>query len=998
MKNLFSFLCLVCITTFSNAQEVSGKVTDVKGLPIPGVNVIEENAENSSSTDFDGNFIIKSKVGARLKFSMVGYETVTKTASATMNVILVETVKALDEVIVVGYGTRKKGSISGSVSQIKSEDLLRTPAQSAIQAIQGKAAGINIVTNDEPGAAPTINVRGIGTILNSRNPLYVIDGIEAGSLNGISPNDIATIDILKDASSTAIYGQKGVNGVVFITTKKGKKGQVKISYDAYYGQKSILKKVEMSDSYRFAYYNNTALGSSSYFNFNQPVNTNWLDEITRTGEVTSNSVSISGAGEMVSYYLGVSNYTEKGILLGADFKRNNLLNKNEYKFSDKFKVTQLVSLSIADNNPKPLSAFTNAYKQSPIVPVRYANGRFGAPLLNTTTGLADLSGQRFNNVANPVAQLFYTNQKNKNVTLLGGLNAELQLFKNIKFNSNFGATADWGKGYSYTPTRDLWLAQNPSLSAADYLITQGEDAPINTLQQRKTDSYVYNWDNYITYKKQFGNHNLTVVIGMSKSKNNNYEELFATRYNVPENSDYWNLNLASDNSDVAPRSVIFNRISTPEVSLAYFGRAEYDYQGKYMATAIVRREGTSKFQSPVRWGVFPSLSAGWVISKEDFLSNNEFINNLKLRLGYGELANGNGPSFNTTAFNPNSYPFGDPTVSQPGLYVPSIPDPNLTFEKMAEIDLGIDFVLFKNHISGTFDYYNRKAKDLILPVSPPYVISEQPNYVNAGEITNTGIELTLRWDDTIGENIKYYVGGIFSNNKNKVSKISSPYFKNFSGSGSLNNGEYTKMVFEGEPLGSFYVYEQIGYNDDGAPIFNDLVDGVAGLTDKDRVNAGSYIPTYTYSLNFGINYKNVDFAVETYGVGGNKLYNGKKAQRFGGENVEFDVLENFWTPSNTNPDNPKPSNDVPRASTYYIEDGAFFRINNITLGYTLPKIFEKLDRVRLYATAVNPFIFTKFTGYSPEIASNGDPLGGAGIELDAYPTNKTFLFGVNVSF
>lgn len=997
MKNLFSFLCLVCITTFSNAQEVSGKVTDVKGLPIPGVNVIEENAENSSSTDFDGNFIIKSKVGARLKFSMVGYETVTKTASASMNVILVETVKALDEVIVVGYGTRKKGSISGSVSQIKSEDIIRTPAQSAIQAIQGKAAGINIVTNDEPGAKPTITVRGIGTILLSRNPLYVIDGIESGSLNGISPNDIATIDVLKDASSTAIYGQKGVNGVIFITTKKGKKGQVKISYDAYYGQKSILKKVKMSDSYRYAYYNNTALGSSSYFNFNQPVNTNWLDEITRTGEVTSNSVSMSGAGEAVSYYLGISNYTEKGILLGADFKRNNLLNKNEYKFSDKFKVTQLVSLSIADNNPKPLSAFTNAYKQSPIVPVRYSNGRFGAPLLNTTTGIADLSGQRFNNVANPVAQLFYTNEKNKNVTLLGGLNAELQLFKNIKFNSNFGATADWAKGYTYTPNRDLWLAQNPSLNVEDYALNQGS-APINTLQQRKTDSYVYNWDNYLTFKKQFGDHNLSLVVGMSKSKTDNFEELFATRYNVPTSANYWNLNLSSDNSDVAPSKIIRNIVSTPVISLAYFGRAEYEYKNKYMATAIIRREGISKFDPQVRWGVFPSFSAAWVISKEDFLASNKFINNLKFRAGYGEIANGNGNSTNAATLSTNAYPLGNPTVSQPGLFLPSSPDKNLTFERMAEIDLGIDFTVFNNHISGTFDYYNRKAKDLILPVSPPFVISEGQNRVNAGEITNSGIELTLRWDDTIGENIKYWIGGIFSSNKNEVSKINTPYFRNYTGSGSLNNGESTKLVLEGEPIGSFYVFEQIGYNGDGEPILNDMVDGVAGLTDKDRINAGSYIPTYTYSLNFGINYKNVDFSVETYGVGGNKLYNGKKAQRFGGENVEYDVLENFWTPSNPNADNPKPSNNVPRPSTYYIEDGSFFRINNITLGYTLPKIFEKLDRVRLYATAVNPFIFTKFTGYSPEIASNGDPLGGAGIELDAYPTNKTFLFGVNVSF
>jgi len=1001
MKSFIRFTVLLLFATFSSqlkAQEVSGKVLDNAGMPLPGVNIIEEGAARSTSTDFDGNFTIKSPIGARLKFSMIGFETVTKEATASMQIKMVENNKVLDEVVVVGYGTKKKGAITGSVAQINAADIVKTPAQSAIQGIQGKAAGINVVANDEPGASPTIIIRGLGTALGARNPLYVIDGLEATSLNGLSANDIASFNILKDASSVAIYGQKGANGVVLVTTKKGKKGEIKITYDSYYGQKSILKKVKLANSYRFAYYNNTALGSATYFNLTQPINTNWLEEITRTGEVTNNSVSLSGGGENVTYYLGVSNYTEKGILMGTDFKRNNFISKNEYIFSDKFKITQAVNLSVADNTPKPLNAFTDAYKQSPIVPVRYSNGRFGVPFVNTDTGYNDITGQRFNNVGNPVAELYNSHEKNKNVTLFGSIGLELQLIKHLKFNSNFGATANWEKAYSFIPNQEIWLSQNPSLSAADYLIQQPKD-PINTLIQGRRDTYEWNWDNFLTYKQEFGAHDFTLVAGMSRTTTNNSEDLVAQRINVPVQSNYWYLNLSSSYKDV-PTTFIRNSHTTPRVSLAYFARFDYAYENKYLVTGSIRREGISVFQPGKQWGNFSGFSVGWVITKENFMRNLSFINLLKVRGGYGQVGNGNGPLYNDITFSSNSYPFGSPSISQPGTNIGNAVDPNLTWESVNETDFGVDFALANNHITGTVDIYNKKATNLILPIVPPYVISEGTTYVNTGELTNKGTEVTLRWDDTIGQNFKYYVGGNFAQNQNKITKITNRYFDNLSNSGGTNNGEHTKAVDLNQPLGSFYVFQQIGYNSDGAPIFNDMVDGVTGLSDKDRVFAGSYIPTYNYGISLGVNFKNVDFSVDTYGVGGNKIYNGKKAQRFGGENVEYAILDNFWTPSNPNALNPKPSNDVPKASTYYIEDGAYFRINNITLGYTLPKMVKKVDKVRFYVTAVNPFIFTKYTGYSPELVGNngGDPLGSAGIELDAYPTNKTFLVGANVSF
>jgi TonB-dependent starch-binding outer membrane protein SusC len=898
----------------------------------------------------------------------------------------------MTEVVLIGYGSRKAGAITGSVAQIKAADIVRTPAQSAIQAIQGKAAGVNIVTNDEPGGSPSIRIRGLGTVTGARDPLYVIDGIETSSLNGLSPNDIANIDILKDASSLAIYGQKGSNGVIIITTKKGKIGDIKVNYDAYYGQKFIQQKVDMADSYRFGYYNNSALGDPSYFNATQPYNTDWLDEITGTGEVMSNSISLSGATDQATYYFGASNYKEKGILNGTQFERTNVISNNTYKlFDERLKITSFINLSTNKATPKPVSAFTNAYKQSPIVPVRFENGRWGVPLRDPATGLASISGSdRFNNVANPVAQLANFDEQNRNTTLIGSVNAEFKILDYLKFNSNFGATANWSKGYTYTPTREIFLSANPTLSVEDYIAQNPNNPIINTLQQRRSTSYRWNWDNYATFSKTFADdHNVTIVAGLSRTTTNISEFLNATRQDVPAQSNYWNLDLASYNGTVAPGSVAQNNSTTPIVSVAYFARGEYDYKGKYLFSASIRREGISAFQEAKRFETFPSVSAGWVLTSEDFMSDVKFLNNFKIRGGYGEVGNANASTINTILFNAgNNYAFGPDQVIYPGNNVPFQVDPNLTWETMKEIDLGFDFAVMNNRLTGSFDYYNRKTDNVILPVAVPTVLSPDPVLLNSGLVSNKGVEFTAKWQDNIGDNFNYWIGGNVSHNKNELEEVHSPFFGDYIG-GSLGNGQYTKQVLVGQPLGTFYVYQNTGFDSDGAPTYSDQ-----------RVAAGSYIPTVTYGFNIGASYKGFDLSVDAYGVGGNKLYNGKKAQRFGGENVEDAVLENFWTPSTPNAVNPRPSNNVPRASTYYIEKGDFLRINNITFGYTLPQFFKGIDKVRMYVTATNPFLFTKYSGFSPEVVGNdnANPLGGAGIELDAYPTNKTFLFGLNIGF
>jgi TonB-linked SusC/RagA family outer membrane protein len=992
MKQILFYFLLLFVPLVVLSQEIKGKVVDESGEPLAGVNLISSVSKNYATTDFDGNFTLSTSKDDLIIISFIGFKTQTLKSSPSMNIILVEEITALTDVVVIGYGTKKAGAITGSIVQIKSDEIVKNPAQSAIQAIQGKAAGVNIVTNDQPGANPSIRIRGLGTLIAGRDPLYVIDGLETNGLNGLSPNDIESLDILKDASSLAIYGQKGSNGVVIVTTKKGKKGEIKINYSSFIGRKQILAEVQMADSERFAYFNNVAQGSSTYFNFNQPYNTNWLKAITTTGETLNNTISISGGSDTANYFFGATNYKEKGILIGTEFERTNINSRNQFKaFDSKLKVSQNLNFTISNGINKPTSAFTNAYKQSPIVPVFFDNGRYGVPLRNTNTGLIDINGSdKFNNVGNPVVQLDLANNKNRSINLFGNIEAELRLHKNITYTSRFGMSYFSNKSFDYFSNKDFFLAQNATSNVNDFITTFGAKNPViyNTLSQNRSEGFNWNWDNFVTFQKDFGKNNFKFITGMSRTTTGEGNFLSGTRTNVPEQPNYWNLDLSNNNTLIAPNSNVSNNNFTPVVSVSYFGRIEYEFDSKYLASLIVRREGVSNFQNSKQWAVFPAISAGWIISKESFLEDNEHISFLKLRGGYGEVGNSNtGASINSIIFNGSNYSFGDPNSTiNAGLQVPNIVDPNLSWETMKEIGFGLDFTVLKN-LSGTIEYYNRNSTNVILPIQLPSVLSPNAVFLNTGTVNNKGVEISLNWNSKINDNWSYTIGGNVSDNKNTLKKVDNSYFADYIG-GDLSNGQFTKQVLVGESLGSFYVYPVTGYNADGALTFG-----------PERINAGSYIPNLTFGTNFNLTYKDIDLSVAGYGVSGNKIYNGKKAQRFGGENIESALLDNFWLPTNTNATNPKPSNEIPRSSTYFIEDGSFFRINNITLGYTLPKFNKNIETVRVYFTALNPFIFTKYSGYSPEIVgnANSNPLGTAGIELDAYPTNKTFLIGLNVN-
>nr|WP_199002382.1 SusC/RagA family TonB-linked outer membrane protein [Flavobacterium sp. ASV13] len=1010
MKNfIFSFLALLLLPAYMSGQAIKGKVVDSSGMGIPGAIISASNSRATADADFDGNFTINAKVGETLKITMLGFDSVSLAAtSAPMTITLKEAGDTvLKDVVVIGYGTRKKVDNTSAITSLKAEDVTKTKVLNASQAIQGKAAGVQVISSDLPGSTPSVVIRGLGTALGGRSPLYIVDGMPTENINNINTNDITSYEILKDASSLAIYGTRAANGVIIITTKKGKGDKVSVEIESFAGFRNPLKKVKMADANQYAAYSNAALGTNT-FAANQPVNTNWLDAITRTGSYTQNNISISGASENIKYFFSAGNYEEQAILNGLNYGRTTFRNNNEFKISKKVTLSQNLSFTSANSAPKPLGAFTNAYKQSPLVPVRFSDGQYGVSRVNAS-GVANQVGSSFNNVGNPVAQLDFYNEQQRSVTLQGGLKLDYEIIKGLKFTSQFNGEYYSWKQYNYEDKQGIWMAANPNTTAADYVASHKSD-PVNLLTRGREQYFNWNLSNYFTYNKVFGGiHDLELTAGMEASVKGPRETLTIARKNVSPNSNYWSLYNAKDAHGVEYVGDITSLydVTYNESRLAsYFGRFQYKLMDRYLVTGTIRRDGSSNFAKDYRWGTFPSFGLGWIMTKENFLSNIKGLDLIKLRGSWGKLGNQNVP-LNSQAYASGLDAYLGGSILYPGTTINSQIDPSLSWEITEEASVGLDFELLNSRLKGSADYYDKNTSNVILNTKP-YMSSgltiATPAHV--GKVSNKGYELSLRWDDKISDNLSYWVGGNFSQNINKLSSLKDFDISPVIG-GNLGNGQDTKMLNKtsvGQPLGSFYVYEYAGidpangkmlyYNAAGDKVVQTALDAT-----KDKKYVGSILPKNNYGVTLGLTYKNIDFSVDGYGTGGAKVYNGKKAQRFTGENVEASLTNNYWTAANPNASNPKPFNEVPVASTYYLESGDFFRINNITLGYKLPlNDTSFVNYCRLYVNAINPFITQKFSGFSPELNGDGNPYGNQGIELDAYPTLRSFVVGANLKF
>jgi len=993
MRNFtFIFLALILLPAYISAQVIKGKVLDKNGMAIQGASLVALDSNTNVNTDFEGNFRIDAEIGEVLKVSMIGFDTFSiKVTASFMTIILNESLDSeLREIFVIGYGYRKKFDNTGAISQLTSDDITKSKVLNATQAIQGKAAGVQVIGTDVPGASPSLIIRGIGTFGADRTPLYVVDGIATKNITNINSNDIASFDVLKDASSLAIYGNQGANGVVIITTKKGKGDKTLVEYDGFYGIRTALKKIKMASSNQFANYSNIA-DQNTRFSLDQKYNTNWFDEITRLGSYSSHNLALSAASDKINYLFSLNYYKEQGILEGLDYNRFTFRNNNDYKLSDKLKILQTLSVSFSKSSPKPLSAFTSAYRQSPLVPVKYPNGRWGMPIIDSD-GQASTIGTLFNNVVNPVAQLFYFTEEQKSLLIQGSIGAEYKILPELKFTSRLGVEYNNFKKFSYTPSREIWLSEEPTRNAADY----SSSDPINELTTGRSDYFNWNFDNFLTYNKKIAEiHDVEFTIGMSAQEFGSNEVLEVKGKNVPENSNYWSLNLSSALSD----NLVTNHfIGNRKDLIGYFARFQYTLNDKYLLTGTIRRDGSSQFSSDNKWGNFPSFGLGWILSNENFIKESTTINFLKLRGGWGRLGNQNVP-INQQTFDSGSgysYDFGGSLYS--GTTIGSFIDPTLGWEITEEASIGLDFRALNNKLSGSFDWYDKNTSNVILNVTPPITVGTGSTPQHAGEISNKGYEIVMRWDDSINEGFKYWIGANYSSNKNLVSNVYNPFAIQQTG-GEIDNGQYTKQLAEGQSLGSFYLYEVAGYDASGNFTYYDKDRNITSTpTEADRKFFGSSLPTFYYGVNLGFEYKNIDLSVDGYGVGGNQVYNGKKAQRFGNENIEASIATDFWTTSNPTSENPAPFNSIPLSSDYYLESGDYFRINNVTLGYTLPKFSGNINNLRIYASAINPFIVQKFTGFSPELNGNGDPMGSQGIERNAYPTLCSFIIGANIKF
>jgi TonB-linked SusC/RagA family outer membrane protein len=974
---------------------VTGKVTSEKGEPLEGVSVLVKGTRTGAITDVNGNFSITVPDDAVLVFSSVGYENaeVNVNGQSTMSVVLKISEKMQDAVVVIGYGTSRKKDLTGSVASVTGAELAKQPVLTATQAVQGKVAGVQVITSGDPNALPVIRIRGTGTMLAGANPLYVVDGIINDDIRNINSADIVSMEILKDASATAIYGMRAANGVILITTKKGRPGKMLVNYDVTLGIKEATNLVNMAGANQYAGYINEA---SVYYGSGDSIvtqsmlrnggNTDWYDEILKRGFFQNHNLSLSGGSDKINYFLSAGYLTDEGIIRTNNFKRFTLRNNNDYKITKNFKVSTLLSYSRSDVRNVDLGAFNVAYRAAPYV-LATQNGKYG------NTSLA-------NNVGNPILDQDKNNNSGQGDRFQANLVAELKPLTWLTLRSSFGfdknnfRSVSYGYKYANAGPNNIFLTAGSN---------QVRDNSRLTVEESQGNRWV--WDNTATVMKKFGSHNFNLLVGTTAEQIKS-NSLGGSRIDVPEDKDQWYLGAGS-----AIGATNFHG-GDKSTRNSYLARLNYNFSDKYFFTATGRYDGSSRLPLDNRWGFFPSVGAGWVISSESFMDNQKMFDNLKLRASYGKVGNDGIPSNLFIPLATINLPYFFNGTEYLNIRLAELADQNLKWEITTETNIGLDFTLLKNRLSGAVDLYNRKTSDALVRIRVPSILGD-PNdeYItNAASFTNKGVELSLDWKDNIGNDWKYNIGGNIAFNKNKIDNLNGGQAIN---DGSVGGQGTTTRSDNGQPIGSFYLWETTGIFQTAAEIAGSAQPGAKPgdlryrdqnkdnvINAEDRVYHGSYQPKMTYGVNGSVGYKTIDFSFGGYGTGGGKIYNGKKAARGDfRDNVETEVANNRWTPNNTNTGIPRANTNELPASDYFLENGDFFRINNLTLGYTLPvNILSKLkiQSLRVYVTAQNVATFTNYSGFTPEI-SNGGTLA-AGIESAIYPTTRTFAFGVNVGF
>lgn len=996
---MISFLLFQSLLYSQNTIAVSGTVTDSDNIPLPGASIVLKGTSTGTQTDFDGNFSLdKMPFDGVLVISFIGYTSkeVAVNNQTTLTISLKEDAQALDEIVVVGYGELKVKDLTSAITTIKSDELSKTPTGQAMQALQGKVAGLQVINNGAPGQSPTVRVRGIGSYGGSSSPLYVVDGMFFDDIDFLNTSDITSVSILKDASAAAIYGVRAANGVVLIETKSGKLNQkAQITYDGYTGYQKAQNILPLANAEQFT---TIALESGSApdaqfiqnamqrygrsrVNPNVPnVNTDWYNEILRPAAIQNHSFGVTGGSENATYSIGVNYFEQQGILkMKNEYQRFNIRSKIDFQVNDWLKVGGNMVLSNATRYDAEGSAWRLAYYAVPIIPV------FDPELLNNPevypNNYANAQDLGYRGSQNPFPVMDLNENRLKIRNVLANFYAEIDVVPNkLKFKTAYNHNLETIEG------RQVRL---PYFIGNNFQRENSEVIKKNTTVSNQI------WDNTLTYTERFGKHDLTVLGGTS-FRDESYELLGATGLNFPVTGDasYY----LSQSLTTPENSVIDD--GEREYGLSYFGRVSYNFDNKYLLYGTYRADGTNKYQE--KWGYFPTVGVGWVVSEESFMDDVALLDFFKLRASWGKLGNDSvASSSGSITSEVVTTALGDQQYS--GLLTGS-DFTALKWEVVEELNFGITSRLFNNNLSLEADYYIRDTKDAVIPVERPLIPGTTRQ--NVGEIRNQGLEVALNWSKQVSKDFSYSIGANFATLSNEVLDLDGPDFLD------AGSAEFRQRSIVGESIYAFYGLEIEGVyqNDaeiqaDPVAVANGLVpgdfkykdaDGVEGINEDDRVVLGSFLPSYSYGFNLGFEYKGFDFSASGLGQGGNKILNRKRGEVIftNDTNIDRDFAVNRWHGEGT-------TNSYPSAAgirkgwnqklnDYFVEDGGFFRLQNITLGYTINKngSIKGLPRTRIYLTAEKPLTVFNYNGFNPEVSD--------GIDNETYPIPAIYTLGVNI--
>lgn len=1013
MALLFSVFIMQSGFAQDQSKTVSGKVTSSEdGMGVPGASVIVQGTKSGTSTDFDGLYKVEAKAGDVIVISFMGFKTqrVTVGAQKTINVVLQTESNELKEIVVIGYGTQKKKVNTAATSLVSGKDIQQVSSLDVVNALQGQASGVNVTsTSGQPGAGMAVNIRGVGTAGNS-TPLYVVDGVVVDNGIGyLDPSSIERMDVLKDASAGSIYGARAANGVILVTTKKGKDGKMNVSFNSYAGFQRVAKKLDLLNTQEYTTIMNEARINSGYTPLYTQAqiaalpNHDWQDDLFKEGAIKQNhSLTITGGDKKSTIATGLSYYGQEGMIGGATSQSQydritfNVNSTSEVieghlKIGENFSFANIKSSGVADQGiySNAIRSFLNA---APVDPAYDANGNFAHSSIS-----ADIS--------NPLGSLYYNNFNETKVNrYVGNIFAELKFLRNFTYRTSFGVDMSDSNYRSFRPV---------------YSLSSNDNNTVSSVTQNATKSLGWIFENTVQYKATLNDvHNFDVLVGTSAKKNTS-DYMEATGKNLTF-SDFSHAYL-SNATDQTSNTVKGNRGDYGIQS--YFGRLLYDFNNKYLFTATLRRDGSSNFASSNRYGYFPAVSAGWNVDR-DFFPESKVVNNLKLRASWGQNGNDQIPAFSymsTISSYNKSYHFGTGTeILQTGSSPNQLSNPDLKWETSEQTDFGFDATIF-NNFTITFDYYDKKTKDWLVLASIPVYAGATAPYINGGDIRNRGVEFALAYHTKFGKDWNFSVNGNISHNENEVIRVANSEGIIHGDSNLLFQGtDELNRVEVGQPIGYFYGLKTNGIFQNAAEVaagaqpaaqpgdvrFVDL-DGNGKIDANDKTKIGDPNPDFTYGLNFDLSYKAFDFTINTYGVAGSQNVLGIHDPTRGYTNYTTDVL-NRWTTEGS-------SNRVPRVtygtdsngnytkfSDLYVQNADFFRIKSATLGCDLTKLTSKLtffSKFRLYVAANNLFTFTKYKGMDPEIGfGNSNQTWARGIDVGYYPQPRTYMMGLNVNF